>query len=271
MQDKTYVSEIIVLSNSVITECVPFTRGGHSRIYNGTLNTKGTISKKVIVKYLTTAFDAEGENEVRFAKEQIVHPNIAEIFAAEITPGGTYVCMPVYERHLASLIYSTDPISDRIRLMNEMIAAIMHLHNNSFVHRDIKPENIMLTSQRGIVIIDFSLSGPVQPGEVEEFAAHSEWYRGPEYSFFEKNDPMKADLWALGMTLIEFDYRKPILSNARNNDYHGYLSKLLYPVPLNDTSARDHFVYQRLVNGSGSLPYSVMNNLLCINPKLRKC
>lgn len=271
MQDKSYVSEIIVLTDTVITDCVPFTCGGHSRIYNGTINTKGTVSKKVIVKYLTTSFYTEGENEVRFAKERIIHPNIAEIFTAESTPHGTYVCMPVYERHLASLIYSTDPISDRIRLMNEMIAAIMHLHNNSFVHRDIKPENIMLTSQRGVVLIDFSLSGPVQPGEVEEFAAHAEWYRGPEYSFFEKNDPMKADLWALGMTLIEFDSRKPILARARNHDYHAHLSKLLYPVPLNDTSTRDHFVYQRLVNGNGSLPYSIMNNLLCINPKLRKC
>ena len=271
MSDNPYVSQIIVLTDAIITDCIPFTSGGHSNVYTGKINMKGSLSKDVVVKYLNNKFECEGENEVRFANEQLRHPNIAEIFAAETTPFGTYICMPIYKTRLADVIYSTDPINDRLRLMNEMITAVTYLHNNRFVHRDIKPENIMLTSQRQIVLIDFSLSGPVYPGAVEDFAAHAEWYRGPEYYYYEKNDPMKADLWALGMTMIEFDTRKPILSRAPKGDYAAYLTKLLYPVPLNDTSERDHFVYQRVVNGNGTLPYKEMNNLLCINPKLRTC
>ncbi|AEO97991.1 putative protein kinase [Emiliania huxleyi virus 86] len=271
MSTNSYVSQIIVLTDAIITDCTPFTSGGHSSIYTGKVNMKGSMTQNVIVKYLTNDFDAEGENEVRFAREQFRHPHITEIIAAETTPIGTYICMPIYARSMADVIYSTDPINDRLRLMSELIAALSHLHNNSFVHRDIKPENIMLTSQRKVVLIDFSLSGLIQPGEVEEFAPHAEWYRGPEYYFHEQNDPMKADLWALGMTLIEFDTRKPILSHASNRAYCTYLSKLVYPVPLNDTSGRDHFIYQRLVNGNGTLPFKGMNNLLCINPKLRTC
>lgn len=48
--------------------------------------------------------------------------------------------------------------NEAAKIMETLLRAINHCHENGIVHRDIKPENIMLGALEELKIIDFGLS-----------------------------------------------------------------------------------------------------------------
>ena len=272
MNSSSYVPDILLLKDCVISDCSYIRNGGHSTILVGSMHSIGYKSYNVAVKRLCNkTYTREAHNELHFASMNIKHPNIIQIIQFEQTLEYSFICMKLYTKTFADLIYTNYNIinKDKDKYVQQLTDAVGHLHAHQFVHRDIKPQNIMLTDTHNLVLIDFSLSGPVTLGTKESFAPHAKWYRAPEYFFNLHNDPYKADIWAVGMVLIELDTRKPILSDANESDYKMFLENLLFPIQLNDFSNSNKLVYQRLVKGKGSLSHNIMNSLLSINPSLR--
>jgi 5'-AMP-activated protein kinase catalytic alpha subunit len=69
------------------------------------------------------------------------------------------------------------------------------------VHRDLKPENILLDYKYNVKIIDFGLSNVYSRGEQLSTACGSPSYAAPEMLSGNPYDPVKIDIWNLGIIL----------------------------------------------------------------------
>lgn len=92
-------------------------------------------------------------------------------------------------------------------LVEQAVAAIGHLHTGPGVsHRDIKPENFVVNeSGPGIKlqITDFDLSIIARPGAVCRDGCGTLPFAAPEVLLSRSYDPLAADIWSLGIVLLE--------------------------------------------------------------------
>lgn len=82
-----------------------------------------------------------------------------------------------------------------------MVDALEYLHEINVVHRDLKPENILLTKGDNIKIIDFGLSSQYDTNKYLNTACGSPSYAAPEMIAGKAYNPLKVDIWSLGITL----------------------------------------------------------------------
>ncbi|CAG5116904.1 unnamed protein product [Candidula unifasciata] len=95
------------------------------------------------------------------------------------------------------------------RYTQEIVRAIVHLHENNIVHRDIKGANIFLTSQGHVKLGDFGCSVKLKnqqtmPGENVNLVGTTA-YMAPEVITQSKQEGYgrAADIWSLGCVVIE--------------------------------------------------------------------
>ncbi|KAJ3535937.1 hypothetical protein NMY22_g6260 [Coprinellus aureogranulatus] len=74
--------------------------------------------------------------------------------------------------------------------------------DNGIVPRCIKPSNIMLNAQGNIKLCDYGMSTEVINSQPDSWVRTS-YYTSPERIQSIELDPIKGDVWALGITLIE--------------------------------------------------------------------
>ncbi|KAI0031581.1 kinase-like domain-containing protein [Vararia minispora EC-137] len=89
------------------------------------------------------------------------------------------------------------------RVFTQLIDAVGYCHSLGVAHRDLKPENIFVSADHTFAIGNFGLATSFSWGIASE--AGSRPYKAPE-SFpgvsKDKYDTRAADVWALGITLI---------------------------------------------------------------------
>ena len=116
--------------------------------------------------------------------------------------------------------------------MIEMAARALHAaHEAGLVHRDIKPGNLMLTKERGLVIIDFGLASDenaqgmtlTQSGDLLGTPA----YMSPEQLTAQRiSVDRRSDVYSLGVTLYEcLALRRPFQAPSREQLYREILGK----------------------------------------------
>ena len=271
--------------------------GGHCSVMRGKIHLVGCFEEQVIVKKYQPEFCYEATNEIRMAKKNLHHDNLLlyRSFSGPVEGGFYFFVVPFYEIGLNTVLYNNHKIKP-LKFAIELLSAIDHLHKNGVVHRDLKPDNIRV--HRGsIKLIDFSLCGMQGTSTFKTFEPHNIWYRSPEwfsssgaqapYKTFEALT--KADLWAAGMVLVEFDLKKPVCAGAENNMIRFFEHKFFtckqastfFGATHNNThnNSHDNFhdnaggednkVYQSLVC-KPSLPLPLVNSLLQIEPQFRK-
>lgn len=142
--------------------------GGVGAVYRARCRKSGRV---VALKVLLEPADEEGMR--RFERErrtlaEAEHPALIKVLDWGIDEAGhPYLAMP-YLEHARSLQAWLDdqwrggpPRDLRSKvgsIMNDLCAALDHLHDRGIVHRDIKPSNVLITRNDRAVLIDLGLA-----------------------------------------------------------------------------------------------------------------
>jgi serine/threonine-protein kinase len=189
--------------------------GGMSRVF---VAHEASLGRKVVVKVLPPDMAASVSID-RFRREiqlaaQLQHPHIVPLLNAGETEGLPYFTMPFVkgESLRAKLARGGElPLSEAVRILREVAAALAYAHENHVVHRDIKPENILISGGSAMVT-DFgvakaisSSSGGRQGQSLTSLgvALGTPAYMAPEQATADPNTDHRADIYALGVVAYE--------------------------------------------------------------------
>ncbi|CAB0044908.1 unnamed protein product [Trichogramma brassicae] len=140
------------------------------------------------------------------------HPNIVTV--REIVVGSNmdkiFIVMDYVEHDLKSLIETMKSknqvfIPGEVKcLMQQLLQAVSHMHDNWILHRDLKTSNLLL-SHRGILKVgDFGLAREYgSPLKQYTSIVVTLWYRAPELLLGSKTYSTPIDMWSVGCIFAE--------------------------------------------------------------------
>jgi eukaryotic-like serine/threonine-protein kinase len=189
-------------------------KGGMSFLYLGVHpETKIPLAIKVLSPKLLS-------NEIivqRFRDEADIialtdHKNIVKLYSEGEWENGLYIAMEFIQGISLRHYLQSNAISlgHAIDIIQEITAALTHLHSYGIIHRDLKPENILITSNGNIKVIDFGIAqlntekidNPSLTNSKQPFMG-TPIYMSPE----QKKDPSQisysSDIYSLGILTYE--------------------------------------------------------------------
>jgi serine/threonine protein kinase len=174
------------------------------------------LNRRVALKLIRFGIGSE-ETARQFLREaQILaslnHPNIAQLYGAEITPEGFSFLVMEYVEGVQIGEYCDDDhfsIRDRLEMFRRVCSAVHYAHQRLIIHRDIKPANILITKESEPKLLDFGIAKLLDPETSMAFertmtlsAAMTPEYASPEQV---RGEPMTtaSDVYSLGVLLYE--------------------------------------------------------------------
>lgn len=150
------------------------------------------------------------------------HPNVIDV--REIVFGNRldqiYIVMEYMDRDLKSLMSDMKrpfKIEEVKLLMQQLISAIAHLHDNWILHRDLKTSNLLIN--KGVLKVgDFGLAREYgSPLKQYTNKVVTLWYRAPELLLNTGHYSTPIDVWSIGCIFGELLTMKPLFPG--NSDY----------------------------------------------------
>jgi TonB family protein len=177
---------------------------------------QGPGSQKAAIKLIQA--DADGPNTY-LSRWQVAatlsHPHLLRLFHFGRWQINTapllYVVMEYAEEDLLQILPQRPLTPDEAReMLCPLLDALSYLHEKGFVHGHLKPSNIMVVDDQ-LKLSSDSLS---RPGELDKIISASNLYAPPETEI-----SPAADVWSLGMTLVEaLTQRQPTWDRATHGD-----------------------------------------------------
>jgi serine/threonine protein kinase len=121
----------------------------------------------------------------------------------------------------------------------QIVSALRYCHSKGVCHRDVKSQNIFVSSSGDIRIGDFGLAKSFDRRPTTVYTeAGTDCYKSPEALLGGRRDGRKADIWALGLVLLElttnvFTWERPggSLGGRVLNRDAGAVDALLSSIP----------------------------------------
>lgn len=168
--------------------------------------------------------DLKGEDDLEdFTVEidilkECKHPNIVELLEAFFFEGKLWMLIEFCEVGAVDsiMIDLEKPLTEKQiqYLCHEICQGLSYLHKNRVIHRDLKAGNVLLTVDGGVKLADFGVSAKnKQTLQKRDSFIGTPYWMAPEVVLCEtfRDNPYdyKADIWSLGITLIEFAQMEP--------------------------------------------------------------
>ena len=146
----------------------PLGRGGMGEVWLAR-QADGRVEREVALK-LPTVYEHSDVWRERFRRERdilakLVHPNIAQLYDAGISEmegsrGRPYLAMEYVEGNSLTeyVARQRSTIEDRLKLFQQILAAVAHAHRHLVVHRDLKPANILIDKGGRVKLLDFGIA-----------------------------------------------------------------------------------------------------------------
>ncbi|MFN7930042.1 MAG: serine/threonine-protein kinase [Blastocatellia bacterium] len=191
-------------------------RGGMGAVYLAT-RADNVFQRRVAIKIVKRGMDTDFILR-RFRRERQIlatlsHPHIAALLDGGSTRDGLpyfvmeYVAGQTLNRFCDEHRLS---IAERLRLVQQVCAAVSYAHHKQIVHRDLKPGNILVTDDGAVKLLDFGIAkllGPEWALDTMEQTGTAVRLMTPEYASPEQVRGLPvtpaSDVYSLGVLLYE--------------------------------------------------------------------
>ncbi len=183
--------------------------GGMGRVYRATRN-DGTVQQTVAIKLVSDVADARAR---RWTQEwQILaslhHPNIAGFLdCGEEADSLAWLAMEFIDGVPIDDYCRELTLNARLRLFQQVCAAVRYAHQNLVVHRDLKPGNILVTAEGTPKLLDFGIAKLLDPEHSDNTLDPEKRRMTPCYASPEQllGQPVAtpSDVYSLGVILYE--------------------------------------------------------------------
>ncbi|KAJ3125194.1 hypothetical protein HK098_000505 [Nowakowskiella sp. JEL0407] len=133
-------------------------------------------------------------------------PYIVQFYGAFLHECELSICMEYMDMGSLDNVYrAIGPIEEEmISLMTlPVLKGLVYLDSNLIVHRDIKPSNILLNRKGEVKIADFGVAKELINGTYAKTFTGTQGYLAPERIVGEGEHGVEADVWSLGIVLLE--------------------------------------------------------------------
>jgi serine/threonine protein kinase len=117
-------------------------------------------------------------------------------------------------------------------VLDMLVNALKHLYEIGIIHRDIKPDNILMNTEGDCCLCDFGAAAQL-PHDVRYrdislcLEVYTPMYRPPEIVAGNPYYTSQADVWALGMTMLEYIIGRRVIDRVDDaNPLNSILSVL---------------------------------------------
>ncbi|CDS40609.1 mitogen activated protein kinase kinase kinase [Echinococcus multilocularis] len=211
------------------------------------LNTKDYAAVKII--------KVDAKDDIKAVLQEIQtlrdcrHRNIVEFYDSYFRHNKLWICMEFCGGYSMQDIYTMD--EDCIAFLSrETLRGIAYMHSQGKIHRDIKGANILLCNDGAVKIADFGVAAQITHTiQRRNSLIGTPYWMAPEVVAVERKGGYdeKCDIWAVGITAIEYaelqppmfdlnplkalrilsmkNYKPPTLRNKSkwSNKFHGFL------------------------------------------------
>ena len=182
---------------------------GHHRSPEFAASQGGDVAIKVMHAHIARqpSFGERFEREASLGL-RLDHPGICKVHALVMDGGVLALVMELVQgEELSELIGTkTGPIPwDRAwPMFEQLLDAMMHMHEEGVLHRDIKPENVLVTEEGRLKLLDLGIAKDSGSNKtMTGVGMGTVAYMAPEQHRDAGSVDQRADVYALGMTLYE--------------------------------------------------------------------
>ncbi|KAG9114068.1 hypothetical protein FRC07_007685 [Ceratobasidium sp. 392] len=198
----------------------PFAFGGLADVYRATLADKSVVAIKSI-RQVTDEKHVKHTARELSTWARLKHQSILELSGLAMFRGCLAMVSPWMEHGNVNHAIRNNPNLDRYQLCRQLAAVIKYLHiDENVVHGDIKGENLLMAADGTLKLTDFGLA--IMHDKVLQFSqtdpgGGTACWMAPELFNDGAQRCYEADVYAMGMTMLEMITGKPPFHEIQNS------------------------------------------------------